>query len=401
MYERVYFGVCVFVTIVLTLWCVYEYMLDPEVSNIRLRKFHETLDDLQPSITLCVKDPLEINRSLIRTHFVKLLDLYQKYMGGRPGEYDFDDKLLSELQKLDYDNVTSSLSDILSLFSVYFLSNIDEAVTADYSVKEEFLVANEMNKVYEDYPQLTKKSLEQIPIYISARNDIFKCYTFDIPWIQGVSIKKIEIEMNATFASMGDSRIALGKYFLLLTYPNQTLQVPPGKRIELNKHDQIADCYSFKLKTGAMEVYHRRDKSEKRCNINWKNHDHMFMNYVIEKSGCNPKHWNIKSNLDYCNSSEQHQTIRRNFMKIGAFMPPCRSIELFSIETDGHNPGWRCPRNNPYFKLRIYLDKEMFYKEISEVKAYTFQSLIGNSGNLLIFFLNFSNFNFIIFQTYQ
>ena len=33
--------------------------LDKDVSNIMLRKFHETEDDIHPSITLCRKDPFD------------------------------------------------------------------------------------------------------------------------------------------------------------------------------------------------------------------------------------------------------------------------------------------------------------------------------------------------------
>ena len=75
--------------------------------------------------------------------------------------------------------------------------------------------------------------------------------------------------------------------------------------------------------------------------------------------------------------------ITKRFHEIGTFMPPCRSIELLSTETKGVDAGWlRCPPGTKYLKLEFQLDKEMFYKEITEVKAYTLQSLIGNAGTL-------------------
>lgn len=384
MYKESYYGICVFVTIILTSWCIYEYMLDPEVSNIMLRKFHETPDDIQPSITLCDKDPFkQSGYSGTKDDFQKFLFKYQNYILGN-ANYGYSAEVLLKSQKIDYDNVTSSLNDILDLITFEILSNIDEAFYVEYSAKENFLVADKnkgIMKTKSYLPPPVMESLEHISVYTSARNGNFKCYTIDIPWIKGVPIKKVEIKMNATFASLGDRYIALGKYFIMLTYPYQTLQVPPGKHIYLNKHHLSADCYKFKLITGAMEVYHRRDKSEKSCNADWKNHDIRFMKYVMEKSGCNPKHWNIKSNIELCKSVEQYQKVVKNFLEIGAFMPPCRSIELFSIETKGHNPGHRCPTRNPYFNLEIYLDKEMFYKEISEVRAYTFQSLVEMQVN--------------------
>ena len=197
------------------------------------------------------------------------------------------------------------------------------------------------------------------------------------------------MKINATVASDASGNIDLGRYYVKLTYPNQTLQFPRGKRIYLNTHSPFGNCYRFKVITGAMEVYYRRDKSEKRCNKDWKQQDRKFMNYVIEKSGCNPKHWKIQSSYEYCNSTKQYQMVTERFHEIGAFMPPCRSIELLSTETKGVDAGFRCPPRTKYLKLEFQLDKEMFYKEISEVKAYSFQSLIGNAGKIK--YLNIHN----------
>ena len=66
-------------------------------------------------------------------------------------------------------------------------------------------------------------------------------------------------------------------------------------------------------------------------------------------------------------------------------MPPCKSIETLPITTDGLDPGWRCPLNGRYFDISFNLDKERFYKEISVVSGYTFQSLIGTAGSVIYF----------------
>ena len=58
-YTQTYYVLCAFVAIALTSWCIHEYHLDKDVSNIMLRKFHDTEDDIHPSITLCRKDPFD------------------------------------------------------------------------------------------------------------------------------------------------------------------------------------------------------------------------------------------------------------------------------------------------------------------------------------------------------
>ena len=102
MYEKLhqlYRGVCVFVSIVLTGWCVYEYLVDPEVSSIHLRKFHARPDDIHPSITLC-------DKNLFSMYSGNKLDDYQDLIGGNAKKYhsNFSQKYIQELNKIDYDN---------------------------------------------------------------------------------------------------------------------------------------------------------------------------------------------------------------------------------------------------------------------------------------------------------
>ena len=351
IYQKLYFGLCVFITILLTLWCVYEYLLDSEVSNVMLRQFNETPEDIQPSITLCDGDPfLNSKFSGQVLDEETFLVNYRNYIIGQ--EFNDLTNSISKFQNTDYDDVSSSLSDVLEQFSLEVLLDVDATFSVEYQLKENSLVAAENFSRYLTYPNFntgmisTLKSLEHINVYISARNGNYKCYTFDIPWIKRIPIRRVTIEINAATASDASGIIDLGRYYVKLTYPNQTLQFPRGKRIYLNTHSRFGNCYRFKVTTGAMEVYHRRDKSEKRCNMDWKQQDQKFMNYIIEKSGCNPKHWNIHSAYDYC------------------------------YEARG------CAFQTKYLKLEFHLDKAMFYKEISEVKAYTFQSLIGNAGKI-------------------
>ena len=102
------------------------------------------------------------------------------------------------------------------------------------------------------------------------------------------------------------------------------------------------------------------------------------MNHIIQRAGCNPKHWKIDSELPYCTSAKQYQSITDDYFDSGIYMPPCRSIELFSKSTRGIDPGRWCPVNNPYLDLSFTMDEEM-YKEITIVPAYNFQSLVGNA----------------------
>ena len=56
-FKTVYYILCVLAAAILTFWCTYEYHLDHDVTEIILQKFHNTPNDILPSITLCDTNP--------------------------------------------------------------------------------------------------------------------------------------------------------------------------------------------------------------------------------------------------------------------------------------------------------------------------------------------------------
>ena len=64
----------------------------------------------------------------------------------------------------------------------------------------------------------------------------------------------------------------------------------------------------------------------------------------------------------------------------GIFMPPSRSIETISNEKEARKPSWFACSRTSWLKLEIFLDNQSHYEEISLLRAYAFQSLIGNAG---------------------
>ena len=385
-------GLCVLIAIVLTGYSLYQYILNLDVSSITLRKFHEFPDDVHPSITICDKDPFDFGRLLTERKEddpgLLLLDKYFLLIRGMG--YNYSHETTQQLQETDYDNVSARLNDILTAFSIDIFTTFDHLVSLDYNVNGYSL------KINEDIEDLTKeialpdsKLFENIQVHVSERSGRYKCFTFDIPMLKGITVQKVKIKMNSTWASSGIGRINLRRYNIKLTYPNQTLQVPRGKMIFLDQHHRFGlNCYQFSVFLGTMEVFQRRDKSKKRCNQDWQRQDQQLMRHVIEKAGCNPKHWKIQSELPYCYSAKQYRSIDEIYLNSQhTYMPPCRSIELFSKTTKGRDPGWICPKEKGYLDLLFYMDEEM-YKEISLVPAFNFQSLVGNAGNIAsIFFL--------------
>ena len=150
LFHRVYHALCVVITIVLTSWCIYEYQLDGDVTNISLRKYHETNDDFYPSITLCDKDPFRIHRCTgdvawcENKHSEKELEVIENYKSYVLGQKrNFDDKTIKALENIDYDNETIGLSDFMSEISISILSETNENIPVTYSAIGNSLVIKE------------------------------------------------------------------------------------------------------------------------------------------------------------------------------------------------------------------------------------------------------------------
>ena len=56
-FVQTYRAVCILCAIGLGCWCVYQYKLDKDVTEVTFRRFHTTKDDIYPSVTFCLTKP--------------------------------------------------------------------------------------------------------------------------------------------------------------------------------------------------------------------------------------------------------------------------------------------------------------------------------------------------------
>ena len=398
-FAKVYYLLCVFVAIALTCWCMYEYHLDNDVTDIILHKFHDTPNDILPSITLCDTDPFNEHTmhstgdwNAIITDYMYLINGDQKRFNESLDPTDSFGILhknpkaiknyVEMLNTIDYDSVTVSLKNFISDFFIQIPFDSEINYSSRYDVIEHSLVVNKIDK--ETQKDSFLEPMEYVNTYVSARTGGYKCFTFDVPMIPKRDIRQIRMQVNVSRSIMG---LDLSQFYFMLTFPKQTLQVSRGNQIYLNRHhSKRPQCYKFDVHVGAMEVFRTRDKSSNRCNVDWRHHDDEHLNAIINLIGCNPNHWQLSSHVPNCSSAKQYYEIDQMLSKKDGFMPPCRRIATISKITKGTNPEHLCLTNS-YLDLRFYLDEETFYKEIVLVPAYTFQSLIGNAGNLTFIYI--------------
>ena len=204
IFQKVYFALCVIITIVLTSMCIYQYQLDSDVTNIQLRKFHETDDDIYPSITLCDEDPFRFHPCFESTKCVnprtkeelEILENYKSYILGQ--EQNFNDSIIEALEKIDYDNKTIALSDFIDEMSIDILSETSKPIRATYNVNKDFIENNEDKEFFKKYSDFSNfTSFKKVHAYVSARNGRYKCFPFDTPSLIAKRIGKITIRLQA------------------------------------------------------------------------------------------------------------------------------------------------------------------------------------------------------------
>ena len=351
--------ICLLATILLIGYCAHEYALDRDVTHINFQKFHEEPVRVYPSITICFTKPFVGDK----------LKLYDKELTFQ----SFKDFLLgntgstwnSELANIDYDNVSVQLEDHLNSIGINLLNNDDIVWKVE---------CGKCGKLVQTWDQSEYKDVQPPNIYVSSRRAESKCYTIDIPYIPHRRIYFVQMELEDSIFPHG-IRPNKKDFFVALHYPFQLTRSYLLSRISWESNIRKTDCYTLRIRVGSMEVLKRRNKYSEPCNDDLTDHDKIALTKVMQNVGCQPKHWKIQSQLPYCTTQKQYTDIEIMMDDVEETLPPCQSIER--LITTGN--GIECNKRGKKLWLQFYF-QEPSHKEIHVLRAYGFQSLVGNGG---------------------
>ena len=93
--------------------------------------------------------------------------------------------------------------------------------------------------------------------------------------------------------------------------------------------------------------------------------------------GCAPIHWKFESELPNCNTPDQYRKIMNLLEDVEERLPPCQSIDRLITSATSMS----CNKTDKSLHLKFYF-KDPVYKEINVLKAYGFESLVGNAGKI-------------------
>ena len=374
-FQHFFHGLCLLSTLGLTIMCIYDFNLNEDVAQIQYKKFHEDSEAIYPSITLCFQHPF-ISKPQRQLAILARDDYRYLIDGMLPGTENLDD-LIDE----DYDGITFELEDILNRVRLELLSHDPgTSLGASYSISNDSLIADVIDWKGDDN---TKKNLDKFLSYVSSRSSESKCFTFDVPFVQGMNIDFIQFDVNGTVFPNGEIKT---QYFdISFGYPNQFMESFTKNKVIFDqmKTELGKACYMIKVYLGSIEVVKRRNKQINQCNEEWRNHDIWARNQLIEEVGCNPNYLKIQSLLPNCSKIGDYRKVKELMNLMKGILPPCKSIEKLGQTMFEEDLGIRCafmPGSDSKLLIRVNFNRETMYKEVQLVKAYNFQSLIGNAG---------------------
>ena len=169
-----------------------------------------------PSLTFCHTNPFIQEAITHENENLTIID-YQRFLaGGKNSHYRnvFDPEHLFDedlIQKIDYDEVTFDMKDALKYAVLHFLSNdLSDEDYVSYSIINGSLTPN-VEIVKQKY-----RNLPEMKYYVSARHFLYKCFTFDAPFVQGMVLSELELTISASVFKDGKvtSSSPNGEYFI-------------------------------------------------------------------------------------------------------------------------------------------------------------------------------------------
>ena len=359
--RTVFRGACIIATALLTCYCVREYYLDQDVTHIMYKKYHEEPDDLYPSITLCFVEPFIANK-LSKYSENLTIESYKNFLSG----YDNGEWNLS-LSTIDYDDVSINLLDYLGNLNINLLNNDN-------------LIWNIINNTYHfEGDENSKYGMVRPPeIYVSTRWNSRKCYTINIPFVKNKRIWSVNLEINQSIFQDRIRRIKKS-FYIIMHYPFQLMRSYLRSQVNWESDIGTNDCLDLKVRVGSMDALKRRNKKQDECNDNLKDHDKIMLSRMLEYVGCVPSYWKVQSAEPNCTTREQYFKTYWFLQDFEEELPPCQSIERLITTPSAEN----CNRTDMNLRLSFFFPDPV-YKEINVLRAYGFQSLVGNAGKFIL-----------------
>ena len=344
----------------MSLYCVYEFVKDKDLTEINTKRFNEESAAKHPQISLChrtfLNDKLNELGEGINSSSV------ENFLGG----LIWDDRMVN----LSIDNTLFHLEDLISD------SCLQSTLEGPCKNKGIF--------------------------YHITRLQGFSCLSFQYPDME-------EIEMASIwFKSPMDKDIDISRLWVLISFPYQTMKSATEFPLSL-KNYSVSKLYEYNILLKGIEFSRHRNKRTSPC-LEGEEYDldSILEEEILSSVGCRPFFLDRHKKYPPCTSQAKMTAVFKSTMKfltsdhsIGGIVPSCTEIDRISIDKDikevsnDAEIGWFQDMNGSldvesvWFRISVIYNKQT-YREIKQVRAYNVQSLIGNVGGYIGLFVGYS-----------
>lgn len=420
---------CVVITINLVIWCAYKYSLDCDVTLVDFKKFHDDEKDIYPSVMLCFYNPF-VNEKFENYGPEISSTTYKKFLQG--------ENWSEKMTQVDYENVTIDINKYFLGYHVCYNSE-----------EEDHRACNRLNKS-------TMKDGWKPP-YVSLKTPYMKCFSVDVPFESKRSIIKLGIKLKTDIFplatrppeimldSEGD---VIAGFSVLFHYQKQLLRnINFLKSNWPTRTENSSKDYSMNFILQNIEINSQRNKWKDPCKEGAPDYDkHKYEHLMKHKRvGCRPPYWTSENNMTLCSNSYAMSRLSRMLFRLRTFISdhrenlPCRKLTMLQFdysEMDEHDskPLFTITpthanllKDDPVYleAFKLHLNKDSSYKgrmnnkvpkmpksktnlsrfsinvwfsnseyrEISRVREFGAQSLIGNIGGYIGIFIGYALMN--------
>ena len=314
---------CLIVTFAMMTYGTYKYYADESTSIVDAKAFHETEDDIYPSLSLCMEVDDRKAKSLAIYNYTQIkeqIDTDGWYDNKRRNEYanflmGIESNLnsfngIKEMIDLSYDDVTVDLKNYVK----------------QVEIKSGKTLLYEWNPGMKDQP---------IPLYISYRHPLVKCYSIDISQtvnsqnkMQGTTISSVVIRFYNQNRVFNSSSEILMAYFM--HYPKQLMRSAALQRDHLGI---TSTTFSSMINIGNIEVIRRRNTRHTPCLEEFDKADDLVIKRLIEKTKCRPSHLPDIHGFPKCHNAEE---------MLQALTPSLSTLNPDFLKDFDKNPGKPC-----------------------------------------------------------
>ena len=155
----------------------------------------------------------------------------------------------------------------------------------------------------------------------------------------------------------------------------------------------------MKFEIQNMVVMKRRNKLNEECQKFWTQNDHWMITDMISKAGCGMPHWKMNTTCPNC-VGENLKTMNNLLKNLENYPYPCQSIEKVlylyqetaGLDNKDDTIVASRERGEPNYDLQEIIQVMLSfqgptYMEITQIRAFDGQSLIGNAGGYVGLFL--------------